>query len=69
MTGALSVTTAHSMTMKFHRNAEMTERASSFVKCSELAVEVMDADFRMHNTQSESLRTRLILSLICENEC
>ena len=68
MTGALSVTAAHSMTMKFHRNAEMTE--SSFVKCSELAVEVMDADFRMHNTQSESLRTRLILlSLICENEC
>ena len=40
------------------------------MKCSELAVEVMDADFRMHNTQSESLGTRLILlSLICENEC
>ena len=68
MTGSLSVTTAHSMTMKFHRNAEMTTE-SSFVKCSELAVEVMDADFRMHNTQSESLGTRLILSLICENEC
>ena len=67
MTGSLSVTTAHSMTMKFRRNAEMTERASlSFVQSSELAVEVMDADYRMHYTQSESLRTRLIL--ICENE-
>ena len=38
MTGSLSVTTAHSMTMKFHSNAEMTERASlSFVQSSELA--------------------------------